>query len=181
MKRFLLLVFLLATVGGSLSAQHSIPDKDVLLRARIIPLHGQTAAGYLYSLGDTSLLLSRERRFLRLSDSIVAAGTRFRYVDLSTVVLYKKGVIGRSALIGFCIGAGVGALIGLASGDDDPGKTWFAYTAGEKALGGGILVGGAGAIVGLIVGAAAHKTFYIHGKREKYEKMRARMIAKLGL
>lgn len=40
---------------------------------------------------------------------------------------------------------------------------------------------GVGAIVGLIVGAAAHKTFYIRGKREKYEKMRARMIAKLGL
>lgn len=181
MKQFLLLVFLFTTVGGSLSAQDSLPGKDIFLKARITPLHGQIAAGYLYSLGDTSLLLSREKRFLRLSDTVVADGVRFRYVDLSAVVLYKKGVIGRSVLIGFCIGAGVGALIGLASGDDDPHKTWLAYTAGEKAIGGGTLVGGVGALVGLIVGAAAHKTFYIRGKREKYEKMRARMIAKLGL
>lgn len=199
MKQLLFPIILLATISGPLSAQDSVPKKDVFLKARITPLRGQvtasgptnsggptvssgrTISGYVYSIGDTSLQLSREMRFLRLSDSVIADGTRFRYTDLSTVVLHKKGVIGRSTLIGFCIGAGVGALIGLASGDDDPNKNFLAYSAGQKAVGGAILVGGVGAIAGLIAGAAAHKTFYIHGKRERYEKMRARMIARLGL
>jgi uncharacterized membrane protein len=82
-------------------------------------------------------------------------------------------------LEGLLIGGVIGALIGFAGGDDSK-ETFFAMTAGEKALGAGLLGGTAGAITGLIIGLAAHKTFIIRGKKENYERMRKKMMQKLG-
>ena len=63
---------------------------------------------------------------------------------------------GEGILIGAGAGAAAGAVLGLADGDDPPcgDSEWcfFHLTAGEKALGGGVLLGGLGAIVGLAVG-----------------------------
>jgi len=67
----------------------------------------------------------------------------------------KKG--GRGALEGFAlgllIGFGSGAIVGLVSGSD-PENSWFAYSAGEKALGYGIVFGGGAGLLGLPIGAA---------------------------
>jgi hypothetical protein len=68
----------------------------------------------------------------------------------------------KGMLLGFLIGAGTGAIIGLAAGDDTPsnnsdcafGAIPFQLTAEGKAVIGGILGGGAGLLVGGIVGAA---------------------------
>src|SRR5262249_6271798 len=55
--------------------------------------------------------------------------------------------------LGFLIGAGTGAVIGLASGDDPP-ATFVRFTAAEKALvaGGALAIGGStlGALLGLV-------------------------------
>ena len=63
---------------------------------------------------------------------------------------------GRGALeelgIGLLSGAAMGALVGFASGDDDPGI--LAFTAEEKALLGGVFFGGIGGLLGLSFGAA---------------------------
>ncbi|HEX6309798.1 MAG TPA: hypothetical protein VFZ69_16610 [Longimicrobiales bacterium] len=61
---------------------------------------------------------------------------------------------GRGAGYGFLAGAGAGILIGLASGDDDP-RSWFALSAEEKAFMGGVLLGGAGGIIGALIGVSA--------------------------
>ena len=53
--------------------------------------------------------------------------------------------------VGMLIGAGSGVVIGLASGDDE--GTFLAFTAEEKALMAGLVLGLAGGAVGLIVGA----------------------------
>jgi hypothetical protein len=58
----------------------------------------------------------------------------------------------RGALTGAALGAVVGAATGLASGDDDE-SAWFAMSAGEKAVGGGVALGLGGAILGGVVGA----------------------------
>ena len=64
---------------------------------------------------------------------------------------------GRSALrgagFGLLIGGVGGAFSGLISGDDEPG--WFAFTAEEKALIGGIAFGGMGTVLGGVIGALA--------------------------
>ena len=74
----------------------------------------------------------------------------------------------------------IGAVIGYAGGDD-PKDQFLSYTAGEKAVGLGIFGGAVGGVTGLIIGLCAHKTFQIHGKKENYEKMRKKMMAKLGI
>jgi hypothetical protein len=56
----------------------------------------------------------------------------------------------QGAGIGALVGAGSGMLIGFASGDDEPG--FLAFTAGEKAALGGAVLGGAGLLLGAIVG-----------------------------
>ncbi|HSK19537.1 MAG TPA: hypothetical protein VK912_10360 [Longimicrobiales bacterium] len=56
----------------------------------------------------------------------------------------------RGAGFGLLIGAGSGAVIGFASGDDPGG--FISFTAEEKALMAGTLMGGAGAVVGAVVG-----------------------------
>ncbi|TFH64763.1 MAG: hypothetical protein E4G90_07440 [Gemmatimonadales bacterium] len=62
------------------------------------------------------------------------------------VVTGRKGHWLEGAGIGFLIGA----AIGLASGDD-PSNQWFAYSAGEKALAGGLGFGLIGAGVGALI------------------------------
>lgn len=57
--------------------------------------------------------------------------------------------MGWGALIGFC----VGGLLGIASGDDKGG--FVNFSAGKKALGFGGLLGGVGAIIGLVVGLSS--------------------------
>jgi hypothetical protein len=123
---------------------------------------------------DSALLISRQKEPLRWYDTANKGMQRFWYKDLGKVEIYKKGKVGRSVLTGFAIGAFVGAVIGYASGDDT--GTFFAFTAGEKAFGLGVGVGGLGALTGLIIGLAARKNFVIRGKKEKYERMRTKMM-----
>jgi hypothetical protein len=55
---------------------------------------------------------------------------------------------------GFLAGAAFGMLIGLADGDDPP-DSFIAFSAGEKALFAGAVLGGIGAVVGGVLGAAS--------------------------
>jgi hypothetical protein len=60
----------------------------------------------------------------------------------------SRGHLLEGAGIGFLLGA----VIGLASGDD-PSNQWFGYSAGEKAGALGVVIGSVGAIIG-----ATHKS-----------------------
>ena len=58
----------------------------------------------------------------------------------------------RGGAIGLLVGAGVGAVIGLASGDDPSGASCFLIcTASEKAAIGAVIFGGVGAIIGYAI------------------------------
>ena len=57
----------------------------------------------------------------------------------------------RGAGIGALIGVASGALIGFVDGDDPPG--WFAFPAEAKALIYGVGLGGTGLVIGAVVGA----------------------------
>ncbi len=83
--------------------------------------------------------------------------------DIQRVSIENDSSVRKGAVLGFLIGAGTGAIIGLAAGDDSPsnnsdcafGAISFQLTAEGKAVIGGILGGVAGSIVGTVVGAAA--------------------------
>ena len=57
----------------------------------------------------------------------------------------------RSFAVGLGIGALTGVVVGFASGDDDGG--WFAFTAQEKAVIGGVALGAVGGVAGFVAGA----------------------------
>ncbi len=61
----------------------------------------------------------------------------------------------RGGAIGLLVGAGVGAVIGLASGDDPSGASCFLIcTASEKAAIGAVIFGGVGAIIGYVIASS---------------------------
>ena len=64
---------------------------------------------------------------------------------------------GRGAGFGILIGAGIGGVLGFADGDDDcaeAGWCFIEFSAGEKALLGGVVMGGLGGVIGGLVGVA---------------------------
>ena len=180
MKHFIILTWLLPAFSQSLPAQDSLPQKSRILSAKITTLSGHMSAGYFYAMTDSALLISTQKQPLRWYDTANKGMYRFEYQDLGKAEIYKKGQVGRSLLTGLLIGGAVGAVIGFASGDDSKDQ-FLALTAGEKAFGLGAVGGGLGAITGLILGLVAHKTFVIRGKKENYDRMRTKMMKKLGL
>ncbi len=60
----------------------------------------------------------------------------------------------RGAGIGLLAGAGTGAVLGFAAGDDPPG-TFLAFTRGEKAAAGGLVLGTIGLLAGGVIGTLA--------------------------
>ena len=75
---------------------------------------------------------------------------RSEIVELEVSIQRQRRVL-KSLGVGLLVGAGSGVLLGLASGDDPP-EMFLAFTAEEKALVGGAMLGLTGGVVGLIVG-----------------------------
>ena len=69
----------------------------------------------------------------------------------------------RGGTIGLLVGAGVGAVIGLASGDEPPGAFCFlACTAYEKAAIGAVAFGVVGAVIGYAMASSGqHERFLV--------------------
>ena len=79
--------------------------------------------------------------------------------SIKNIKFKRTASVGRGAAVGGVTGLFLGLIIGFASGDDQcPPNTFCIYesTAGEKALAGGLVLGAAGSIVGVIIGASSH-------------------------
>ena len=100
----------------------------------------------------------------------------YNYDQLRQVTVRRKASTVRGLGYGALIGFGIGAIAGLASGDDPSG--WFAYTAEQKAIVAGVLGIPVGAVIGVIAGAVAHKTFIIGGSKDNYKAMRESLLNK---
>ena len=101
-------------------------------------------------------------------DSAGECAVQLRPSDIDRIVIQREGHIWSGAGTGFLIGAGAGAIIGLASGDDESGL--FRYTAGEKALLSGTFLGIAGGLVGGIVGGVQgmDDDYNLRGQYKRY-------------
>ena len=150
MKHFsiTILVLALASLAADVSSvvgqatASTVPGSRVRLTAPSLGL--SKAVGTVQAATDQALVVQFEypRRLETVDRSRIAA------VEVSTPGQRK---ILKSVGVGFLVGAGSGALMGLASGDDPP-QQWFAFTAEEKAAMLGVGLGLTGAAVGLIVG-----------------------------
>jgi hypothetical protein len=140
-RRVVTVLGMLAFWGVIVNADDAV-DIAAGRRLRVTVPGSVGLVGSLLALDDDSLTLqfegqTRPRVFRRdeITGVAVSAGHRSR---------------GKGALIGAGIGAGIGLAIGLASGSDDPNQ-FLAFSAGEKAAFGVLLLAPLGALVGLAV------------------------------
>lgn len=108
---------------------------------------------------------------LRLPDGQIVA-----FEQVTKVVARNRGRGAFEGLgLGALIGAGVGVVSGLASGDDEcdsDGGDWciLTFTAEEKAVILGIVVGGIGGMVGLVAGALrGSRDVYSFGSEQQFK------------
>ena len=195
MKQNLLLAFIFTAVASASAQTDSIePVKATTPRhATITTTDGGKIKGWLYKLDDDKIYLLPDGKTAKQASNNAAAKDNSHYsidaLQINTISLKKKNAGLKGALIGFGIGAAIGAIAGFASGDDpvapytgDPfGDMFvamgnaFTMTAGEKAVGLGVVGGLTGALIGGITGALLKKQFIIGGKKDNYHNSQAEL------
>jgi hypothetical protein len=137
MKKFvsLFLIFSLLALSGNLIAKERRGAELVVQKK-----DGQIVRGELIAVKENSLLML-------VSGVDLSVDIR----DVKVITIVKKSKILEGAGTGLLVFGGVGALLGLASGDDKTGI--FGFSAVDKALLGGSLLGIAGLVIGGICGA----------------------------
>jgi outer membrane protein W len=121
----------------------------------VILSNGRIQEGELLSVRDSALIISiAPAGVTEVAANEAPPSTLIRNQDIQKVIIKGESNVLKGVGLGFLIGAGAGALIGVAGGDDPPGGL-FSLSAPEKAALGAILGGGCGVIVGTIAGAAS--------------------------
>jgi hypothetical protein len=188
MKKILLIATCLMVFTLAKAQTDSATEKkQKTFATSITTMDSKIIKGTLSSVNDSQLVLKTYKNQMAVPAENVKSFT-----------IKRKNSALKGALIGFGIGAAAGIIIGLASGNDpvmsypDPSEdpfglgsfgvamnNAFAMTAGQKAVAGGIALGGTGAIVGTIIGAVARKKFIIGGRKEKFHDLQGELMMKL--
>ena len=162
----LLIITLIAQKGIT---QDSLVLKDLrYYKIKIVDIQKHLVKGRLHQLDSLSLVINLDKKAFPV----------FTFSQIQTAEFRRKGAVGRGILFGVLGGAAIGAVIGMASGDDDPHQ-WFAMTSGQKATGLAAIGGIFGGLVCGITTAIVCKKFTIKGRKEKYADMRTRILAKV--
>lgn len=150
-------------------------------KVTILDQQAQRHQGYLQNINDSTLSLATAP----YSYGETVNGRRIPYPDIASMTIKRKGSATRGIIIGALSGFLMGIIIGYASGDDPrvPASedffgfsNMFRLSAEQKAIGGGILLAGAGGVVGGVTGALIKKKFIINGRKENFEEMRMQTI-----
>jgi len=130
--------------------------------ARVILLlnSGQQIHGELLSVRDSALVIStiediHEKELASQTASIHVIKNQ----EILHVTIKGKSKVLKGMVQGFLIGAGAGALLGLATYQPCPPKSFICldFGPGVAAAGGAILLGGAGFLIGTIAGIASSR------------------------
>jgi hypothetical protein len=165
-------------------SQENVLPKKKTYKVTVYDSYSQSHKGYLHNIADSSVSLASAPTHF----GETGKGKLIQYPDISSITIQRKGSAARGVIYGAVGGFLIGVIIGIASGDDPvtpPEEDFlglsglFTYTAGEKAIGGGILLAGAGAAVGGITGALIKKKFTINGKKENFDAMRMQTLEKI--
>ena len=139
-RRSLALLVVLACAAGELLADDTVQLPSGARVRVTIASGGDALTGKVLALDDKTLMLQITGK---------ADSTLLRRGDITTVAVSSgRRSRWKGALIGAGVGAGAGMGIGLASGSDPKGS-FFALTAGEKALIFGTLLAPIAALIGL--------------------------------
>ncbi len=141
-------IFLTILVGLTVLA---VSNRLYAKGARVILAlkNARQVTGELLSVRDSSLVISTlkdsdEKDWTTQTGGIVAVDDQ----EIQKVIIKGNSNIEKGMALGFLIGAGAGALIGSVSGGG-----WV--PPGTMAVAGGIVFGGAGFVIGSIVGVAS--------------------------
>ena len=133
---------------------------------------GHAPEGEILETGDTAVTL-----MLKKAETVHPDAHMYVPVsEINTIDISTKHSTGKGVWMGALIGFGTGALIGLASGDDQASDSFIRFTAGEKALMFGAILSFPGMIIGAIAGTTTHLVIPIRGKQENYAQHRSKLV-----
>ena len=158
MKTLITFLGILFVFSVSLNAQNK-KGKIKVHKAWVKLMDGTKTKGVLYAADSTGVTISNSIP----TNYLNTIGVN----DIEEIRIRKKRNVGKGVWIGALSGATLGAISGLASGDDNSGG-WFSYTKEEKAIGTGVFLG----IVGVGVGALAgtyKKKIVVNGNAATYK------------
>ncbi|MCB9259062.1 MAG: hypothetical protein H6612_06850 [Ignavibacteriales bacterium] len=145
MKRRILNIFItLLLINLNIGGQVKLFEPEKTCWVNIITNDKDTLVGNLFSVEEEKIKINKSlnSNFNQI-DSL-------HYSNIFSVTIIKESQVSSSMGNGFLIGAGIGLLLGLASGDDE--GSFIRFSAGQKALMGGVAFGLAGALMGSAVG-----------------------------
>jgi hypothetical protein len=137
LKASVAMVLVLALVAPAVLAKER-RGHDVLVTKK----DGTVIQGELLTVKGTDLIIMEGST----TDGITAS-----LADVKSVKVDKHSKFLKGLGWGFLIGAPAGAILGAATGKQNPG--WFEYTPSEGAIGWGLVLGGTGALIGGVAGA----------------------------
>jgi len=155
-----LCTILVIFISISVNAQ-DVKEKNKKLFVRVYNIEGsKITKGKLQHVADTYVLLMKNDKRIEVPAN-----------NIGTIKTRHTG--GHSILVSASIGAGIGAIVGIATENPDG---LLGYTAGEGAL----IFGGIGALGGAIVGSIfgstkPKKTFVINGDINNYNEFKIAM------
>jgi hypothetical protein len=169
----IIFLFFLQTIKSQ-DSLHAVSTQDPATRSAIYKtfifrFHQSTVTGYLANINDSSVFVSAGKAPLNFDLPQADYLDKYAYRYIRKVVIRKSGIMGESIVLGAVIGIVVGALIGYASGDD---TGWFALSASDKALVGGVIGAGAGTVIGASIAKSSEKKFLINGEWKSLEDMK---------
>ena len=140
--------------------------------------------GYLVQVNDSNVVLSYSPYPFSFSFGNQVPLNQINYNEIEYIQYKRKGSVGRGIVAGILGGAALGAIVGLASGDDKVEEgVWlsglFAMSAGEKAASYGVVFGLLGGITGAIIGAVASKKFIINGKPSALKELNTSLLERV--
>lgn len=150
MGRVLLAAMMAAILTGSLPAQEVVVSPGQRVKVNSPEAQGTFV---VQSAGADTLVLTAPNG----SETRAVPIASISRLEVSGGERSRMSGFGRGAGFGFLIGAGVGGMWGFADGDDEcSGDNWclFQMSAGEKALLGGVVIGGLGGVIGGLFGVA---------------------------
>ena len=123
--------------------------------------------GTLDELNDTTMVVSNYKTFEEfIINNNPTIELRINNIDL--IEARKKNRLTKGVVLGAVSGFVVGGIIGLARGSDED------FTAGEKAMRGGVTLAIPGALIGLLVGSIK-VSFPIEGSIINYNNQRKKL------
>jgi len=163
-----LLLLSICSAQGNAFSYNPGGRSDEDFKRTIITTRGIEHAGNILYATDSLLVLWESTQPYNL-DNLDEFATALPFYEIERVVIEKKGHFWSTAGKGFLIGGGIGALIGLASGDDEEG--FIRFTAGQKAISLGIGIGLSSALISGIIDAINNidDDFPIRGNPGKFK------------